>query len=524
MQSSLETKDKEIRQRVLVGTVSNYAGQLIAFAALFFLTPFILRHLGTTVYGLWALVSSIVAYGSLLDFGIWGAIIKYVAQYQAQSEAGQARRLIATSLTLYTLLGLAAVLLAVAVAPIFPRLFQLPAEAHQTAVWLVILMGVGVGITLPAMMPMAVLRGLQRYDLVNLIDIIGIAYTTVATVIVLLMGGGVIGLVLVNISGVLAIALPAAWLVRRVAPDLHFGWRGADRQMIRTVLNYSWPLFVRDVAGRLQTRTDEITIGAFMLISAVTPYNLARRLSEVTYILTRQFMKVLLPLASELDAEADIARLRLLYTAGTRLTLALSLAIGLCLIILARPILTLWVGPTFSQYSYLVAILTLASILAASQWPAVAVLQGMARHRILAASSLVAGVANLVLSIVLVQFLGLAGVALGTLIPAAAESFGFVLPYTARVTGLRAADLAKNILLPALLPAAPMALLLYWMREAIAPASLLHLGLIAAGGLFVYALTYFLIGAGELERQSYHHLAQSGLRFAATHLRRSQPS
>lgn len=524
MKNSLEAKDKVIRQRVLVGTVSNYAGQLIAFAALFFLTPFILRHLGTTVYGLWALISSVVAYGSLLDFGIWGAIIKYVAQYQAQGEAGEARRLIATALTLYTLLGVAAVLLAAAVAPFFPRLFQLPPEAHTTAVWLVILMGAGVGITMPAMMPMAVLRGLQRYDLVNLVDVIGIAYTAIATVIVLFLGGGVIGLVLVNISGVLVITLPAAWLVRRVAPDLHFGWRGADRQMIRTVLGYSWPLFIRDVAGRLQTRTDEITIGAFMLVSAVTPYNIARRLSEVTFILTRQFMKVLLPLASELDAEADMARLRLLYTAGTRLTLAISLAIGLCLIMLARPILTLWVGPSFGQYSYLVTLLTLASILAASQWPAAAVLQGMARHRILAVSSLVAGVANLILSIVLVRFLGLTGVALGTLIPAAAESFGFVLPYTSRVTGMRAADVVKMILLPALLPAAPMTLLLYLLRETIAPASLLQLGLITAGGLLVYALTYLVIGAGELERQSYHHLAQSGLRFAAAHLRRSQPS
>jgi O-antigen/teichoic acid export membrane protein len=261
-----------------------------------------------------------------------------------------------------------------------------------------------------------------------------------------------------------------------------------------------------------------------MLVSAITPYNIARRLSEVTFILTKQFMKVLLPLASELNAEADIGRLRLLYTAGTRLTLAISLALGLCLIILARPILTLWVGPSFGEASHLVTILTLASILAAAQWPAVAVLQGMARHRILAASSLVAGVANVLLSVILIQFLGLTGVALGTLIPAATESFGFVLPYTARVTGLRVVDVVKMILLPALLPAVPSALLLYLLRETIAITSIFHLALVSAGGLIVYALTYFLIGAGEWERQSYHHLAQSGLRFATTYLRRSQPS
>lgn len=521
------SRDKAIRQRVLVGTVSNYAGQLIAFAALFFLTPFILRQLGATVYGLWALISSIVAYGSLLDFGIWGAIIKYVAQYRAQNQIEEAHRLITTAILLYTLLGLAAVALAAAVAPLFPLLFNLPADQRPTAIWLVILMGAGVGITLPAMTPLAILRGLQRYDLVNLVDVIGIAYTTIATVAVLLLGGGVIGLVLVNISGVLVIMLPAAWLVRRVAPDLRFGWPLAgrpNRAGIKTVLGYSWPLFIRDVAGRLQTRTDEITIGAFLLITAVTPYNIARRLSEVTFILTKQFMKVLLPLASELHAEQDLARLRLLYTAGTRLTLAISIAIGGCLILLARPLLTIWVGPEYASAAPLVALLTLASILAAAQWPAAAILQGMARHRLLAASSLVAGIANLVLSITFVQFWGLTGVALGTLIPAAAETLLVVLPYTGRVTGLRAADLLKLVLLPALLPAVPMTLLLYFLQQAVAPTSLISLGLLAAAGLFVYALIYLAAGAGDLERQSYHHLAQTALRFVATHLRRPQSS
>ena len=86
-------KDGAIRRRVMVGTASNYAGQIIAFASLFFLTPFILRHLGAATYGLWVLVSSIVAYGSVLDLGVWGAIIKYVAEYRARGEADTARAL-----------------------------------------------------------------------------------------------------------------------------------------------------------------------------------------------------------------------------------------------------------------------------------------------------------------------------------------------------------------------------------------------------------------------------------------------
>ncbi|MBA2676981.1 MAG: hypothetical protein H0U76_01070, partial [Ktedonobacteraceae bacterium] len=67
-------KDVPIRRRVLTSTITNYIGKIIALGTWFFLTPFILHQLGTTNYGLWTLVGSMVAYGSLLDLGIGGAV------------------------------------------------------------------------------------------------------------------------------------------------------------------------------------------------------------------------------------------------------------------------------------------------------------------------------------------------------------------------------------------------------------------------------------------------------------------
>src|SRR5207249_3732384 len=116
--------------------------------------------------------------------------------------------------------------------------------------------------------------------------------------------------------------------------------------------------------------------------------------SEVPHMLTDQFMKVLLPLASQLHAENDSARLRALFLTSTRLTLVLFLPIGGGIAVLARPILAAWVGPAFGEYAHLVAILTLASLIDTSRWPAGAILQGMARHRLLAVASIGAGLAN----------------------------------------------------------------------------------------------------------------------------------
>lgn len=508
-----------IRQRVLIGTLSNYIGQFVAYGTLFFLTPFILHRLGPTEYGLWVLIGSLAAYGSLLDLGLWGAVIKYIAEYRARGENEKAQSLIATALRLYTLMGFVIILLAAISASILPQWFNIPDSQRHLAAHLILLMGLGVGFSLPGTMPLAILRGLQRYDYVNLVEVTATLFTAAATVAGLLLGGGVIGVVFANVCGILVMLALSAYLIHRIAPELRLSWRGANWQLTRTVISYSWPLFVKNAGERLKTRTDEITIGAFLPIAAIATYNIARQLGQTSHGLTKQFTKVLLPLASELHAGNDRARLRLLFTVSTRLTLALSVAVGGTLILLAKPILTLWVGPAYASASTLVALLTLANVLAISQWPAGAILQGTSQHRLLAATTLGSGLLNLVLSIMFVRPYGLTGVALGTLIPNIIE-FSIVVPFVMRVVGVNTATALREIFLPTLRPAILMLFVYYSLQQILRLSSLLPAMIASIAGLAVYGLTYFVIGAGRLERQTYCGIAFNIFRSARAYLKR----
>jgi O-antigen/teichoic acid export membrane protein len=501
-------------------TLSNYLGKVVTLGVGFLLTPFMLHRLGAAEYGLWILVSSLVGYGALLDLGLATAVTKYVAEYRAKDQTDEAARLVATVLCLYLALGLAAIGLSALLAPIFPDLFHLPPEQHARATRLVLLSGVSLGLSIPSAITSAILWGLQRFDLANGLGIVGTLMSGAVTVVILVRGGDVLDLVAAGIVITLLMQFPAVWIIRRVAPELHFGWRGASRQRLRTVFSFSASLFLMNVAGRLQSKTDEIVIGAFLPILAVTPYAIARRLSDMGRILTEQFMKVLLPLASELHAENDQARLRTLYIVSTRLTLASFLAIGAALVTLASALLTLWVGPEYARYAYLVLILTVAGLIDTSLWPAGFVLQGMARHQRLAVIAFGSGVANLALSIHLLRPLGLTGVALGTLIPTTLEAGLFVLPYTLRVIGISLREALTEIWLPSLLPAIPTVLILLLMREMIQPTSLLLVGLEAAIGLLVYVLGYLSLDANHIERKTSQSVVHSAWRVAETCLAR----
>jgi len=514
-------KDAGIRQRVLLSTAINFVGIFITFGTWFILTPFILNRLGTSHYGLWILVGSVVAYGSLLDLGVGGTVIKYIAEHHAKGDIASERNLIATALCLYSILGLAVVALSAAIASVFPSLFNVPPDERATATRLVLIMGVGIGISIPCLTPIAVLKGLQRFDLCGILTVTGTLLTAAGIVVVLLLGGGVLAIAAVSIFVTLAMQAPSIWLINRIVPELRFGWRGASRRLVRTVLSFSSPFFVMDVSARLQTKTDEVVIGAFLPFSFITPYSLARRLSEVAQGVTYQFMKVLLPLASELHAENDRARLKSLYITGTRLTLAFFLPVGSTLVILARPILTVWVGAAYADYGHLVTILALARLIDTSQWPGVSILQGMGRHRPLALISVGTALANLGLSIALIQSFGLTGVALGTLFPTTVACFGLVLPYSMRVIGVRPTQVLKEVFLPALLPAIPTVIAIYVLQQAIEPSSLLSIMVVAGIGLLVYVIGYFKWGASEVERQTCRNFALGTTRFAGSCLKRS---
>src|SRR5260370_22443244 len=91
--------------RALRKVASRWAGLAMNIAVGFFLSPFILHHLGEDAFGLWVLVFSLTGYYGIFDFGIRSSLIRYVSKFQATGDKEQLSRLINTSLFTYSCLG-----------------------------------------------------------------------------------------------------------------------------------------------------------------------------------------------------------------------------------------------------------------------------------------------------------------------------------------------------------------------------------------------------------------------------------
>lgn len=501
-----------VARRVAAGTASNALGRLVVLLSRIAVTPVIVHAVGATDYGVWVLVGSLATFGGILELGISAGLVKYVAEHSARKETDEAARIVGAATWLYRLLAGFLALVGLLLAAGVPLILGLEGESATLAHALGALAAVDLGLSMLSLAPLSVLKGLQRFPVVNAIQAGAAVLGVGLTVVVIAAGSGIVG---VSAAWALSTGITAAVFVlvaRRTVPE-YMAVRGRpDLGRVRRLVRFSRSIAVVQVAVNMQGRLDAVVIAAVLPVRMVTPYSFAQRLADGTRIATDQFGKVLLPLASQVSATRERGAVRELFLTSTRLTLGIALGVGLPVILLGGPILEIWVGDEFAGYGGLVAILACAAIVDLPSYPAAAVLQSLERHGPIAWMAMGSAIANVALSIALVGPYGLEGVAAGTLIASAVEIVVLVLPYAARVLGVSLWGFIAEVVLPLVFPAAVLAVLLIGGHALLPVTSLPRLAVVLGGALAVYALAYAAFGAASRERAVYRAAAAAVLR------------
>ena len=76
-----------------IGAVLSYVTIIANTLIQLLYTPFLIRKLGQSEYGLFSLVSSIIGYLTVLDLGFGNAIIVHTAKYRAKGELKKEQKL-----------------------------------------------------------------------------------------------------------------------------------------------------------------------------------------------------------------------------------------------------------------------------------------------------------------------------------------------------------------------------------------------------------------------------------------------
>ncbi len=456
-----------------------------------FLSPFILHRLGDTAFGIWVLIFSVTGYYGLFDLGIRSSVIRYVSTYTATGDEAGLAKLINTSLATYT--GIAAVAMVVTlVGSLFvDRLFRIPPEFLATARWLFLMVGGAVALGFPTGVFGGILEGMQRFYLVNVTNLVATLVRAALIVLALTHGYGLLTVALITVVLPILGSLVRAGFVLRILP-IGFGWKYVDRTSLREIASYSAVSFILMIAYKLRFKTDEIVIGSFLSVTAITYFSIGDRLLDYASEVVSSLAQIFVPMSGQSHAKGDINRLRTILVAGNRACALIIFPMTAVLIILGKSVITAWVGARYVPASYpVLVVLAVPLTFALAQSASNRILYGMAKHKSLAWVMLMESVANLILSIVLIRPFGIVGDAMGTAIPLMCTCLFFLPRHLCRLLGLRIRTFLREAYTLPLLLAIPLVVTLLLMRHWFFAHTYPELGLQILLGLLPYSAGAF---------------------------------
>jgi O-antigen/teichoic acid export membrane protein len=452
------------------------------------LSPFILHRLGDTAFGIWVLIFSITGYYGLFDLGIRSSIVRYVSKYTATGENEELAKVINTSLFTYGCIGILCLIVTMAMASYVDRMFRIPPEFHSTARWLLLMVGASVAIGFPAGIFGGFLEGLQNFFIFNWTNVVSTLLRAWLIVIALNHGYGLLMVALITMILPLLASVLRGFLALRLCP-VPFGLKYVDRATFRQIANYSGVTFMIMVAGRLKFKTDEIVIGTFMSAAAITYFNIGARIVDYAGQVVTALSQIFVPMSSQSDALGDMKRLRKIFLVGNRVCAFTIFPVCVILLILGKSVIEVWVGKKYVAASYpVLVIMILCSTFWWAQGASGRILFGMSKHGTWATVTLIEGISNLILSIILVRPYGIVGDALGTAIPLTCSMVFFMPIHLCRKLGLRLKTfVSESYSLPFVL-CLPLAAVLLLLQRWFIPHNYRQLGIHLVIGLSVYGL------------------------------------
>jgi len=440
--------------RLLINTSSNFLLLFVKLVLTFIMTPIFVRNMGDYDYGLWSILGSLVGYMSLLDIGIRPAITRYVAKYNAENNEKALHTMFTSGISFTFIVGLFGALILGSIGVFYPELVAPEGGGDTTPYTLVlIIIAIQLLVTFIGNVPESFLEGSHKYFLKNNISIVNSIVGASVLIYYMTPTNALYLLALVNLVGIMTKYIIYFVIVSAKRNGAYsFNFCDFSFSEIKRLLTFGGKSFVQGAAYQVSTASDGLVIGAFMGPAVLPFYSLPSSLisyiSKLGFTLTGAF----LPQFSELYALKRKQDIVTLHLKASKMIIAFILPVSIIFIVFGGVFISIWIDPKYVENSQLLILVLVLTILLPFLDPCkTRYLTAINKHGVLSKFFTISAIINIVLSLILVQFMGVIGVALGSLIPVVIFT-PYYLYFACKSLGITVAFYVKKVLVPQILP------------------------------------------------------------------------
>jgi O-antigen/teichoic acid export membrane protein len=182
----------------------------------------------------------------------------------------------------------------------------------------------------------------------------------------------------------------------------------------KEILDMAYTIIFTSMSVLLYTQADLWILGMLSSTETVGIYGIAAKLALLVYFPMMAFAAIIPPLISSIHASGNLDELRKMVSESTRWILSMSIPIILVLSLEGKYILKYVFGPEFVAGYVPLLILVLGQLIKAGAGLIGVILQMTGEHKIYMKVTIISGILNIILNIVLIPRFGMIGAAIAT--------------------------------------------------------------------------------------------------------------
>jgi O-antigen/teichoic acid export membrane protein len=338
----------EISGRLLArNTILNLIGQAVPLFVAVVTIPFIIRGLGTERFGLLSLAWVVLGYFTIFDLGLGRATTKYVAEALGKGEEEQIPHLVWTAVTIQATLGVLGTLILLGITPLLvDRILNIPSELVAEAKTTFYLLALSIPVVLVSGSFSGVLEAKQRFDLVNAVRVPSSISTYLLTLVGLILGFKLPGIVALIIVARFAALSALVVLALRILPKAR-QFLASFALFPRLFAFGSW-ITVTSIVSPVLVYLDRFLIGSLLSMAAVAYYTAPYEAITRLWIIPASLVMALFPAFSALEGTKDREKISMLFARSIKYILLALGPIVLGIMLFAKEALQIWLGPDFA--------------------------------------------------------------------------------------------------------------------------------------------------------------------------------
>ena len=399
------------------------SGILLSYSLIFvntiyglLVTPYILRYVGDSAYGVYKSVSSISASLAVMDLGLGTTMTRYMAIYHATEEKDKAENFAGMLLVQFLVLAVVVFILGMIALVFLPSFYGNTFSDGELilARELLFILVLNIILRMFENVLFGILSGNERFRFSNSLKLINVILKFALIMILLPL---VKNVKLVVLSETLLVTATIVIFVIYIVSVLHIvpKLKRWDSVLFKESFGYTLLMFIQSVTIQFNGNIDNVLIGAQQGSIFVTIYSMALAVFGMYENLSGSVANIMLPKITKhvVGGSNSTDLQKTVEKAGRYQFMLLAAALG-GFIVLGRDFYKLWLGDSFLDCYYLVLILIIPVTFPMMQNVALSILRAENKMVYRTITLIISCICNIIITFVGIKFFGYWGAAFGT--------------------------------------------------------------------------------------------------------------